>query len=55
MIMPSTPISAMAATPRIDTDKKYQFNPLAKVSWFFIIVCYILTFNYSNELTGASN
>ncbi|XP_050307924.1 AF4/FMR2 family member lilli isoform X2 [Anthonomus grandis grandis] len=32
MIMPSTPLSAIAATPRIDTDNKYQYNPLAKIN-----------------------
>ncbi|XP_066257189.1 AF4/FMR2 family member lilli isoform X2 [Euwallacea similis] len=31
MIMPSTPLTAIAATPRIDSDNKYQYNPLVKM------------------------
>lgn len=41
MIVPTTPLAAMAATPRIDLDNKYQFNPardpvLAKVNFYFL-------------------
>ncbi|XP_076273793.1 AF4/FMR2 family member lilliputian isoform X1 [Rhynchophorus ferrugineus] len=31
MRMPREPVSAIAATPRIDTDNKYQYNPLVKM------------------------
>ncbi|XP_030766715.1 AF4/FMR2 family member 4-like isoform X2 [Sitophilus oryzae] len=31
MIFPTAAISAIAATPRIDSDNKYQYNPLVKV------------------------
>lgn len=35
MIVPTTPLSAMAATPRIDLDNKYTYNHvLAKVIFF---------------------
>lgn len=43
MIIPKAPLSAIAATPRIDLDNKYQyldqFNPLAKVNYKSLDYC----------------
>lgn len=53
MIVPTTPLSAMAATPRIDLDNKYTYNHASgKVKTIFFLTIFEIISRLTAFLNG---